>query len=102
MSMISNQEIGGFRGFVGPQLGIVFVGDRSEFGARYAPIAQDFNFRPENSLLGVSLTRKLDWKKGEDHYKLTGEFNNTYYKSPSSGAETKFQTFGIQFEIPID
>jgi hypothetical protein len=101
MSMISNQTIGGFRGFVSAQAQVLFEDDRFGLGFRFAPVGQDFNLKFENRLLGVKLIYKMDWKRHDRPVEMTADYTDLYYKSPSTN-ETKLNSMGIGLSLPID
>ncbi len=102
MSMISSQTIGGFRGFVSAQAEMIVEDERYAFGLRYAPVGQDFNIKFENRLIGAKALYKMDWKRHDRHVEFSADYTDLFYRTPGSGAETKFRTLGVGLILPID
>ncbi len=102
MSMISNQSIGGFRGFVSAQTEMLLEDERYGVGFRFAPVGQDFNLKFENRLLGAKFYYKLGWKRHDRAVEVSADYTDLFYKSPSTMNETKFNNLGLGINLPFE
>ncbi|MGZ3723314.1 MAG: hypothetical protein ACXVA9_10305, partial [Bdellovibrionales bacterium] len=101
LSLLSNREVGGFKGFVGPQAEAIFGGRILSLGFRLAPVAQDLSFSLSNRVLGMSLTRALPWKVGNSPIQLSLEYTNLFYKNSVTGAQTEMSNAAVGLNFPF-